>query len=251
MNGIFQMKAVAAVIVGLTILASVAWYSLSGPVARTSNVTPRDADYPIVNSHPQRTIEVTLMSPSSLNLQLSALYTATLGRDSRTTPAACHFVVGTNSDTKHPKTLNEFSVEIPVPMSFQGTVENPRSSGEARYLATVPVDKFAAGKCHWSFDRVLYRVTGAAASAQLFQFDAEHPGYGMVGNGSLSTFWCKAGPGKDGIRSESCIGHKADPPDDSRFDKRVWPLRLGSQDAKVLIEFIDQDHLVAPQMLAY
>ena len=245
MNEKSQKRITAAVIAGPIILASVAWYSLSGPVARTSNVTPGDTDYPIINLNPDHTIDVTLLMPASLESQLSALYTATLGRDAQTTPVACHFV----ASAQLPKSLTEYSVEIPVTVSLQGAVDHPRSVGEASYRATVAVDRFAAGRCHWSLDRVLYRVKGAATGSQLFHFDEEHPGYAMAGNGMLSTFWCKSMPGKDGVRSESCIGHKADPPDASRGDERVWPLRLGSDDTKVQIEFLDQNHLVAPAMV--
>lgn len=41
-------------------------------------------------------------------------------------------------------------------VSLQGTVDHPRSAGEASYRATVAVDRFASGPCHWSLDRVLY-----------------------------------------------------------------------------------------------
>jgi hypothetical protein len=74
MNASFSKAVVPAVIAGVIILASVVWYSLTGPAPRTSNVTPADSDYPIVNPHASHTIEVTLLMPASLNLQLSALY---------------------------------------------------------------------------------------------------------------------------------------------------------------------------------
>jgi hypothetical protein len=232
------------------ILASVVWYSLTGPAPRTSNVTPADSDYPIVNPHASHTIEVTLLMPASLNLQLSALYSAALGRDAHTTPVACHFVAKAGSQANTPESLTEYSVETSVPVSLQGAVNHPRSVGEARYLAIVAVDRFAAGRCHWTLDRVLYRVKGAATSSQLFDFDEEHRSYAMVGSDSLLRFWCKSIAGKDGVTaSEVCIGHRADPPDDSRFIKGVWPVHLGSEDTEAQIEFLDRDHSVAPELV--
>jgi hypothetical protein len=167
MNASFPKAVVAAVIVGVIILASVVWYSLTGPAPRTSNITPADSDYPIVNPHPQHTIEVTLMMPASLNLQLSALYSAALGRDAHTTPVECHFVAKAGSQAKTPESHTEYSVETPVPVSLQDAVNHPRSVGEAPYRAIAAVDRFAAGRCHWTLDRVLYRVKGAATSSQL------------------------------------------------------------------------------------
>lgn len=250
MSGTSQRKVIVAATAGLAILASVAWYSLSGPVARTTNVTPGDIDYPQVNRNPRHTIAVTLLAPTSLDLQLSALYIATLGRDKQTTSVVCHFASGTHSDTAPPNAWTEYSVEIPVAVSFQGAVENPRSIGEASYRATVAVDKFAAGRCHWRLDRVLYRVIGAETSSNLFQSDEEHPGYGMAENGMLSMFWCKSVTAKNTANAhELCIGHRADPPGASGSDPRVFPLRLGSEDTQVQIEFLDQDHLVAPGMI--
>jgi hypothetical protein len=242
---------VAAVIVGVIILASVVWYSLTGPAPRTSNVTPADSDYPIVNPHPRHTTEVTLLMPASLNLQLSALYSAALGRDVHTTPVACHFVARSGSQAKLPESLTEYSVETPVPVFLQGAVDHPRTVGEESYRALVAVDKFAVGRCHWTLDRVLYRVKGAATSSQLFDFDEEHRSYAMAGSGGLLTFWCKSIAGQDGINaSELCIGHRADPPDDTRFiGKGIWPVHLGSEDTEVQIEFRDRDHPVAPEMV--
>jgi hypothetical protein len=230
----FLKTAVVASIGGLFVLISVIWYALSARAPRISNVTPADADYPILNSHPRHTIEVTLLMPSSLNLEFSALYSAALGRDAEAIPVACH------------------SVEIPVPVSFQSaTVTPPRSLGERRYTAIVAVDRFQAGRCHWTLDRVLYRRKGAGTNSQLFHFDEKQPSYAMAGQGMLSTFWCKSVAAKDGINaSEVCVGHRADPPDDTRFiGNGIWPLHLGSEDTQVEIEIVDQDHLVAPQML--
>jgi hypothetical protein len=225
---------VAASIGGLIVPISVIWYVLSARAPRTSNVTPADADYPILNSHPNHTIEVTLQMPASLNLEFGALYAAALGRDTEPTPMACH------------------SVEIPVPVSFENaTVSHPRSLGERRYKAIVAVDKFRAGRCHWTLDRVLYGRKGAGTSSQLFHFDEKQPSYAMAGQGMLSTFWCKSIAAKDGINaSEVCVGHRTDPPDDTRsIGNGIWPLHLGSEDTRVQIEMVDQDHIVAPQMV--
>jgi hypothetical protein len=230
----FLKRLVAALIGGLIVLISVIWYALLARAPRTSNVTPADADYPILNSHPNHTIEVTLLMPASLNLEFSALYSAALGGDAEATPMACH------------------SVEIPVPVSFQSaTVSHPRSLGERRYKALVAVDAFRAGRCHWTLDRVLYGRKGAGTSSQLFHFDEKQPSYAMAGHGMLSTFWCRSVAAKDAINApEVCVGHRTDPPDDTRsIGNGIWPLHLGSEDTQVQIEIMDQDHLVAPQML--
>ena len=250
MSGKSQKKVIIAATAGLAIMASVAWYSLSRHVARTTNVAPGDTDDPLINRNPQRTIAVTLLAPTSLDLQLSALYIATLGRDDQTTPVACNFASGTHSGTAPRNALTEYSVETPVAVSFQGAVENPRSIGETSYRATVAVDKFTAGRCHWRLDRVLYRVKSAETSSDLFQVDEEHSGYGMAGKGMLSTFWRKSIAATNTANAhELCIGHRADPPGASGSDPRVFPLHLGSEDTQVQIEFLDQDHLVVPGMI--
>jgi hypothetical protein len=229
----FLKTLVAASIGGLIVLISLIWYALSVPAPRILNVTPANADYPILNSHPNHTIEVTLLMPALLNLEFSARYSAALGRDAEATPMACH------------------SVEIPVPVSFQSaTVSSPRSLGERRYKAIVVVDRFRVGQCHWTLDRVLYGRKGAGTSSQLFQFDEKQSSYGMAGHGMLSRFWCKSVAAKDAINaSEVCVGHRSDPPDDTRsIGNAIWPLHLGSEDTQVEVEILDQDHLVPPQM---
>jgi hypothetical protein len=151
---------------------------------------------------------------------------------------------------KLPTSLTEYSVEIPVTVSLLGAVDHPRSVGEASYRATVTVDRFTAGRCHWSLDRVLYRFKGSDTSSQLFDFDQELPGNGMAGNGMLSTFWCKSVSAKNETNAhEICIGHRADPPGARGSDPRVFPIHLGSEATQVQIEFQDQDHLVAPGMI--
>lgn len=236
---------IVAVAFGMAILSSAAGCSQSETAPKTANVTPADADYPIANTHPRHIIQVELLAPTSFNLQLSAIYSATSGRDSQSISAMCHFVAEAKSSVGALGTLTPYSVEIPIPIVPLSMVEKPRSVAEKRYQAKILVDNFARGRCDWTLDRVIYRVKDAENGSRLFDFDGGRSSFAMAGSDRLLTFWCKSTAETDaGENSEVCIGHKADSPNDARFDARVFPIHLGFDDTYALIEFRDEDHPV-------
>ncbi len=246
-----SLRTITAASIGcLLILSSVIWYALPGRMPKTSNITPNDADYPIEKPLPLHFIEVTLLMPESLHLEFSAVYSAHFGRDAQVTPMGCHFLTKTGAHVNGPRSLAEYSVEIPLHLSLEKAPnEHAASVGERIYHALVTVDNFQAGRCHWTLDRVLYRTSGADTSWQLFQFDEDRPGSGMGRREMLSTFWCKTVAARNGVNaSETCIGNRADPPEETSV-KGIWPVRLGSEATEVQIRIVDEDHIVPSQLL--
>lgn len=259
MNARLQKTLGILVIAETTLLLLLAWMLFPQWAERTSNIGPGDADYPVKNLRAHRSVAMTLLVPSSLHPKFSAIYSATLGRDTVPKPRQCHFALRTGTATEYSMSLHEYSVAVPLELVFQGDEEDrfPHSRGLKRYRVEVMVDRFEPSRCQWNLDRVVYSAGNKGESSELFGFkddDRRRSGYVP----SLDV-WCTTRPAtREMSAHEACSGPRHYPEDRAGYpdatdialfpDKDLVHFVLGPEDTAV-IEFHDVDHPVPASMV--
>jgi hypothetical protein len=110
--------------------------SVAGLLAACSrNVEPGDPNYPIANPHPTQIVDLSIIDPSFIKLEVRAGYEGS-------EEARCSYQLGLGVP-------RPYSVAEPLPMTRSGNVLH----GE------VILDKYLPGDCGWSFAGVDYAVT--------------------------------------------------------------------------------------------
>jgi hypothetical protein len=111
----------------------------SGCNGRISNIKPGDADYPIINSAPTRTIKV-YEDPPDTKVQFIVGYRATESAEPTDPQKTCEYEVGGGVFDFFNVTLNP----------------NWKNSGQ------LILDRYQPGRCKWAFAGVWYTVNGPA-----------------------------------------------------------------------------------------
>jgi hypothetical protein len=117
----------------LMLSGAAAAFTLLG--CRMSNVGANDRDYPKVNPHPQRAVELRVSVPATLRVRFDANYS--------TPPYTgdCHFTVGVGAEAP-------FAVSMPVELHGAGEQQS----------AIVTIDRYLPGRCGWYFTGISYTM---------------------------------------------------------------------------------------------
>jgi hypothetical protein len=111
--------------------------SLSLCACKGSNVEPGDHNYPQLNSHPRRVIEMKVSVPPNLAIRFYASYSARWHQDD------CQYAANALEGVYVP-----FSVTDPIAVAGKG--DKP--------IGLVSVDKYAPGRCGWHFASIVYSI---------------------------------------------------------------------------------------------
>jgi hypothetical protein len=127
---------------------------------RTTNVIPGEADYPTLSKEAADFITVTFHIPASVHPRFTLFYAGAFGRKTYPKPSLCHYAVRTGSATEYTVVLNEYWKSDPLTLTFQSQLpdELGHSKDIKSYSASIPVDRYEAGRCHWQFDQLAYSL---------------------------------------------------------------------------------------------
>lgn len=255
-----------AVAARLSIVVSALAFSLvlSG-CDRTTNIRPGEWDYPVTKAHPTRLIELSLLIPDGLRLSLTAVYTTNYGRGMSSKPTTCHYATRSGSATEYSIKQNEFSVSVPLNLTFDRIEPDmpEHSRGRKRHRVSIAVDRFQPGRCLWVLDRVVYSTGDVAIyEQQLFRTDyrGNKPGLDsealQVLGPALTSFWCTTRTRtREMPTHQVCSGPRSDSKysnrptrltaDDVVFTReQVKDLTLSKEGASIQVEFFDIDDIV-------
>jgi hypothetical protein len=142
------------------LVSMIAFVLLVHAYTRTTNVIPGDADYPTLSASPVNFVTVTFRIPTSVHVQFTLVYAGASGRESHPKPSACHYAVRTGSETEYTIALHEYWKADFLNLTLQSRLpDEPGNSKDIKmYSASIPVDRYEAGRCHWQFDRLVYAL---------------------------------------------------------------------------------------------
>ena len=104
-------------------------FTLGACFRESATVQPGSQDYPITNLHPTHLVNLQVEYPSTLRVNFSAGYTATISN------STCKRAVGLGAFT---------SLNLPLPIVMTPTQKNNT------YKATLIIDRFRPGQCGWT-----------------------------------------------------------------------------------------------------
>jgi hypothetical protein len=176
---------------------------------RTTNVIPGEADYPNLNANPMDFLVVMFQIPTSVHVHFTLFYAGASARESHPKPSACHFVVQTGSETEYTITLHEYWKADPLNLTLQSSLpDQPGLSKDIKiYSASIPVDRYEGGRCHWQFDELAYSLDADPTTQMpVFFFTSD-----AHGGSSLFRFLCaKHEATRESRQQELCGGPRLD-----------------------------------------
>jgi len=236
------------------LVSMIAFVLLVHAYTRTTNVIPDEADYPILNAGPVDFVTVTFQIPTSVHVHFTLFYAGAFGRESHPKPSACHYAVRTGSETEYTVSLHEYwkadrlnpTLEIRLP-------DEPGHSKDIRlYSASIPVDRYELGRCHWKFDELAYSLEDDPTTQMpVFYFTND-----AHGGSTLFRFLCaKREATRESQQQELCGGPRTDyatwlysgPEERSAFFNNPQAyVRNGAvaSESTVAVEFHDIDNVV-------
>jgi hypothetical protein len=115
------------------------------------NVRPGDTDYPAANPNPTRFVELTVALPSSLAVEMSAVYQSDISSVTQR---------GLQCNYKAPLAALVHPFNVTNAMTFKDESDSPPSHDPPlrKLRATVTLDKYSEGACHWHFAGVIWHL---------------------------------------------------------------------------------------------
>jgi hypothetical protein len=194
----------------VVLLSMIAFALLVHSYKRTANVIPGEADYPIRNSHPINFITATFQIPISVHVKFTQYYVGTLGREAYPKLSDCHYAVRTGGEQEYSISLKGYWKSDSLNLTLQGNLadEAGHSKGMKTYSASIPVDRYEAGRCHWQFDRLVYTLEDDP-SKEIPVFHYTNDVYG--GTHNLFRFLCaKRDATRETRQQEICGGPRVE-----------------------------------------
>jgi hypothetical protein len=191
-------------------ISMIAFVLLVHTYTGTTNVVPGEADYPILSASPVNFVTVTFQIPTSVHVHFILVYAGVSGRGAYPKPSACHYAVRTGSETEYSVALHEYWKADPLNLTLRNRLSNePGHSKDLRmYSASIPVDRYEAGRCHWQFDRLVYALEDDP-SKEMPVFHYTNDVYG--GTRNLFRFLCaKSDATREIPQREICGGPRVD-----------------------------------------
>ena len=153
------------------------------------NVKPGDADYPVANPHPVEIIELTVIIPASLKVQLSQGYIAQSVGGSVDSGPHCAYI----------QTMSQARFQYSVAPELQ-----LNRIGADSFSGQIILDRYLPGWCSWGFTAAWYRI-GDRREDELLRVD--HPER-STGNSRID-LWCLRHPKRDPRIPDACMDIRA------------------------------------------
>jgi hypothetical protein len=155
----------------------------------SENVKLGDADYPAVNPHPEHIINLTVIIPTSIKVQLIQGYVARSGGGSVDSGPHCAYVQ-TMSQARFPYGV--------TPALDLNPIATDAFSGQ------IVLDRYLPGWCNWGFAGAWYKVCDRDQDEMLRVDRPQAP----IGNRRID-LWCLRHPKRDPRIPDACLDIRA------------------------------------------
>jgi hypothetical protein len=155
----------------------------------SENIKQGDADYPAANPHPEHIINLTVIIPSSIKVQLNQGYIARSGGGSVDSGPHCAYIQTTS--------------QARFPYGVTPALDLNRIATDV-FSAQIVLDRYSPGWCNWGFAGVWYKV-GDRDQGELLRVDRPQA---PIGNGRMD-LWCLRHPKRDPRIPDACMDIRA------------------------------------------